>query len=83
MMKTRHPDTFFEQFYVPRAVIALAQGAGRLIRTLDDRGVLVLLDQRVKVAKYGRAFLNSLPFVGYEQDLGAAGRFLDAVSKAA
>jgi ATP-dependent DNA helicase DinG len=83
MMKSRHPDTFFEEFYVPRAAIALAQGAGRLIRTLDDHGVLVLLDQRVKVAKYGRAFLNSLPFVGYEQDLGAAGRFLDAVSKAA
>jgi ATP-dependent DNA helicase DinG len=83
MMKSRHPDTFFTEFYVPRAVIALAQGAGRLIRTVDDRGVLVLLDQRLKVAKYGRAFLNSLPFVGYEQDLGAAGRFLDAVSRAA
>lgn len=83
MMKTRHPETFFSEFYVPRAAITLAQGAGRLIRSQSDYGVFVLLDQRIKVHKYGQAFLRSLPFCGFSQDLADAGRFLDAVSRAA
>jgi ATP-dependent DNA helicase DinG len=76
MMKSKHPDTFFEDFYVPRAVLTLAQGAGRLIRSTSDHGVLVLLDQRIKAKRYGRAFLASLPFKGFSQDIADAGKFL-------
>jgi ATP-dependent DNA helicase DinG len=42
-------------------VIALKQGAGRLIRDINDRGVLVLCDPRLTSKGYGRIFLASLP----------------------
>lgn len=51
----------FYEYQVPSAVISLKQGFGRLIRSLHDRGVLVLLDNRVVQKSYGRVFLNSLP----------------------
>ncbi len=51
----------FYEYQVPSAVIALKQGFGRLIRSLEDRGVLVLLDPRIRQKSYGRAFLESLP----------------------
>ena len=51
----------FTQWQVPNAVIALKQGAGRLIRDVHDRGVLVLCDPRLITRGYGRVFLNSLP----------------------
>jgi ATP-dependent DNA helicase DinG len=51
----------FFDYQVPSAVIALKQGFGRLIRSLDDRGVLVLLDPRIRQKRYGQAFLESLP----------------------
>ncbi len=53
-------NAFFD-YQVPAAVIALKQGFGRLIRSLNDRGVLVLLDNRIVKQRYGRVFLNSLP----------------------
>lgn len=46
---------------LPQAVIALKQGAGRLIRDVGDRGVLMLCDPRLRTKSYGRVFLNSLP----------------------
>lgn len=76
MMKARHPATFWNDYYVPRAVLALCQGAGRLIRSREDRGVFVLLDQRLKTNKYGQAFLRSLPFDGFSHNLDDAGAFL-------
>lgn len=51
----------FAEYQVPTAVIALKQGFGRLIRSLHDRGVLVLLDPRLERQRYGRIFLESLP----------------------
>ena len=51
----------FNDWQVPNAVIALRQGAGRLIRDLHDRGVLVLCDPRLTSKGYGRIFLASLP----------------------
>jgi ATP-dependent DNA helicase DinG len=46
---------------LPQAVIALKQGAGRLIRDVHDRGVLVLCDPRLRTRGYGPVFLDSLP----------------------
>jgi ATP-dependent DNA helicase DinG len=51
----------FYQYQVPAAVITLKQGFGRLIRSLQDRGVLVLLDNRILKKAYGKVFLESLP----------------------
>jgi ATP-dependent DNA helicase DinG len=51
----------FMHFTVPQAVIKLKQGFGRLIRHRDDRGVVIILDNRVSTKGYGRMFLNSLP----------------------
>ena len=51
----------FMDYQLPNAVIALKQGAGRLIRDVDDRGVLVLCDPRLQQRSYGRVLLNSLP----------------------
>ena len=51
----------FFQYQVPAAVITLKQGFGRLIRSLHDRGLLCLLDNRILKKQYGRVFVDSLP----------------------
>jgi len=51
----------FFDYQVPEAVLTLKQGFGRLIRSLEDRGVLVLLDPRIRRQRYGQTFLQSLP----------------------
>jgi ATP-dependent DNA helicase DinG len=51
----------FFQYQVPAAVITLKQGFGRLIRSLHDRGLLCLLDNRILKKAYGRVFVESLP----------------------
>jgi ATP-dependent DNA helicase DinG len=51
----------FMQISLPRAAILLAQGSGRLIRSLDDRGVVAILDSRIVNRRYGAILLNSMP----------------------
>ncbi|MBI3560430.1 MAG: ATP-dependent DNA helicase [Gammaproteobacteria bacterium] len=51
----------FMSYQLPAAVITLKQGAGRLIRDYDDRGVLVICDPRLRSKPYGKIFLQSLP----------------------
>jgi ATP-dependent DNA helicase DinG len=51
----------FTKYTVPQAIIRLKQGFGRLIRHRNDRGVVLILDQRVVSKNYGKVFLNSLP----------------------
>ncbi len=65
----------FFQYQVPSAVISLKQGFGRLIRSLDDRGVLVLLDNRILKKQYGRVFLNSLPNYSRTTELNRVAEF--------
>jgi ATP-dependent DNA helicase DinG len=69
----------FLEYQVPSAVLALKQGFGRLIRSLEDRGLLVLLDPRIQTQRYGRAFLESLPPYRVTQDIGEVERFFPAV----
>jgi ATP-dependent DNA helicase DinG len=52
----------FSEYSLPEAVLKFRQGAGRLIRSRSDRGVIVLLDRRVITKSYGRMFLESLPY---------------------
>ena len=59
----------FYEYQVPSAVISLKQGFGRLIRSLHDRGLLCLLDNRILKKQYGRVFLDSLPNYGRTTDL--------------
>ncbi|NLX11920.1 MAG: DEAD/DEAH box helicase [Chloroflexi bacterium] len=54
-------ENSFMQYAVPDAVLRFRQGFGRLIRTRNDRGVVVLLDNRVITKRYGQVFLDSLP----------------------
>jgi len=49
------------QVSLPRAALLLSQGTGRLIRSLDDRGVVALLDTRIVTKRYGSTLLNSMP----------------------
>jgi ATP-dependent DNA helicase DinG len=67
-------NAFFD-YQVPAAVISLKQGFGRLIRSVKDRGVLALLDNRVLKQRYGRVFLDSLPGYSTTQDLGEVEQF--------
>jgi ATP-dependent DNA helicase DinG len=68
---------WFMSYSVPRAVISLKQGVGRLIRRTTDRGVVVLLDERVVSKPYGRVFLASLPPVMKSRKLKNIKVFLD------
>jgi len=57
----QHGGNPFMELFLPQAVIALKQGAGRLIRDVNDRGVLVICDRRLRSKGYGSVFLDSLP----------------------
>ncbi len=65
----------FYDLQIPQAVITLKQGFGRLIRSASDRGVLVLLDNRVQRQSYGKVFLDSLPPYRLTQDIDDVERF--------
>jgi ATP-dependent DNA helicase DinG len=59
----------------------LKQGFGRLIRSLDDRGVLMLLDPRIQRQRYGRIFLDSLPPYRRTDEIGEVERFFEIAVK--
>jgi ATP-dependent DNA helicase DinG len=67
-------NPFFD-YQVPSAVITLKQGFGRLIRSLEDRGVLVLLDPRIERQRYGKVFLESLPPYRLTRDISEVENF--------
>ena len=66
----------FLDYQVPAAIISLKQGLGRLIRTKQDRGVLAILDSRLRHKPYGRLFLASLPPCPVTHDLRAVSAFM-------
>ena len=65
----------FGEYQVPLAILTLQQGLGRLIRHRGDRGVLAILDPRLRTMGYGRRFLASLPPAPVTYDLAAVERF--------
>jgi ATP-dependent DNA helicase DinG len=68
----------FFQYQVPAAVITLKQGFGRLIRSLHDRGLLALLDNRILKKQYGRVFVESLPAYRKTTDMRVVEEFFGA-----
>ena len=71
----------FNDYFVPEAVVALKQGAGRLIRTESDQGVLVLCDNRLVTTGYGRRLIAALPPMRPLQTAEALAQSLDALSQ--
>ena len=67
----------FRDYQLPEAALALKQGAGRLIRSEDDYGVVVICDPRMVGRGYGRVFLAALPAMTVTQDPAEAVRFLN------
>jgi ATP-dependent DNA helicase DinG len=74
-IEQRGGNAFFEE-QIPRAVIALKQGVGRLIRDPEDFGVVMLCDPRLRSRGYGRVFLDSLPAMPRTTRLDAVTAFL-------
>ena len=70
----------FNDYFVPEAVVALKQGAGRLIRTESDQGVLVLCDNRLVTTGYGRRLIAALPPMRQLQTALELAQSLDALS---
>jgi ATP-dependent DNA helicase DinG len=68
----------FNEYQVPLAILSLLQGLGRLIRHRQDRGVLAILDPRLRTMGYGRRFLESFPPSPITHDLAEVGRFFGA-----
>ena len=69
--------SFFD-YSVPQAVISLKQGIGRLIRSSTDRGVIAILDPRLRTKPYGRDFLASLPRMRITSDIEDVRSMFDA-----
>ena len=72
----------FNDYFVPEAVVALKQGAGRLIRTESDQGVLILCDNRLVTTGYGRRLIASLPPMRQLQTAEALAQSLEDLSQA-
>ena len=69
----------FGEYQVPLAILALQQGLGRLIRHRKDRGVLAVLDPRLRTMGYGRRFIASVPPSPVVHDLDAVEAFFSIV----
>jgi ATP-dependent DNA helicase DinG len=67
----------FMEYSVPQAIISLKQGVGRLIRSSSDKGVIAILDPRLRTKPYGRDFLRSLPRMRITSDLRDVAEMLD------
>ena len=73
----------FRDYQLPEAVLALKQGVGRLIRSEEDRGVVMICDPRLRGRSYGRVFLSSLPPMAAAKDIEAALVLLRELGEAA
>ncbi|HEX4906048.1 MAG TPA: ATP-dependent DNA helicase [Acidimicrobiales bacterium] len=80
---TRARRNAFEAVDLPRAAILLAQGAGRLIRSTSDRGVVAVMDKRLSTARYRWTLIRSLPPMARTKDPQRVRDFLSSIATAA
>jgi len=76
MLRKKGSDPF-QHYQLPNAVLILKQGAGRLIRDAEDRGILMICDPRLVGARYGDTFLQSLPDMPRTRDLEKVREFYE------
>jgi ATP-dependent DNA helicase DinG len=79
LLRSRGESPFWS-YQVPAAAMALRQGVGRLVRRLEDRGVVALLDRRILASSYGKFLLESLPPMPLTSDLARVRAFFGARS---
>ncbi|MEM7292269.1 MAG: ATP-dependent DNA helicase, partial [Pseudomonadota bacterium] len=73
-------NPFFD-YQVPQAAISLKQGVGRLIRDVNDKGLIVLCDPRIKTKSYGRLFMKSLPEFPVTDSLQTVREFFERLDR--
>lgn len=78
MLQAEGKDPFV-YYHIPRAVVLLRQGFGRLIRTKEDKGMVAILDPRLRTRYYGRIFINSLPECRIAEDLSEVRDFFKSI----
>jgi len=74
-LREKAGDRAFREVFLPKAQVAVRQGAGRLMRRATDRGVVALLDPRVAGKGWGKAVLSSLPPARRTGSLAEVARF--------
>jgi len=79
-MTANGQSPFFE-FQLPSAALTLKQGVGRLIRDVEDKGLLVLCDPRLSSKAYGKVFVTSLPAMPITQEINDVKRFFHRINK--
>lgn len=73
-------ERWFTDLALPAAILQVRQGFGRLIRSVDDRGVVAILDRRLVASSYGSAVVASLPEMDIVNDIGDVRRFFKRFS---
>ena len=76
LIESRNENSFIE-YQMPQAIMMFKQGCGRLIRTKSDRGIVGILDPRIKTRYYGRSFINALPKCRHTLDVNEVKDFLE------
>ncbi|GIT66978.1 MAG: hypothetical protein Ct9H300mP25_04500 [Acidobacteriota bacterium] len=75
----QHDGNPFSEYQVPLAILSLLQGLGRLLRHRSDRGILALLDPRLRTKGYGKRFLDSIPPAPITHKISDVERFFNNV----
>ena len=75
-LKTQNKNPFLH-YQLPQAIILLKQGFGRLIRNRKDKGIVAILDPRLKTRHYGKMFFRSLPRCKITSDLDEVRQFME------
>ena len=74
-LREKAGDAAFREIFLPKAQVAMRQGAGRLMRRPGDRGVIAVLDPRLSTKGWGKAILSSLPPAPRTSAISAVARF--------
>ena len=74
-LREKAGDAAFREIFLPKAQVAMRQGAGRLMRRPEDRGVIAILDPRISTKGWGKTILSGLPPAPKTSELADVARF--------